>query len=310
MKRFSLLLLLVLAVFSSKAQRADTLFVDVDGAKLFTILTSPVEAVNPPLAIIIAGSGPTDHNGNQPLMENNGLLYLSNELVSNGIATFRFDKRGIARSYYEGLREADLTIDLYGTDVEALIDFARKIGYKDIYLLGHSEGSLLGLLAANHREVKGFVSICGAGNPIDITLKKQLQSNLPPAFYNQSLDIIEKLKQGEHVDNVPLQLASLFRPSIQNYMISWLKLNPSELVKNLPCPVLVVQGSKDIQVAPEEGEALVSALPRRTLVTIENMNHILKTIEGDLTENINSYSNPSLPVNPKLVKTIVNFIRK
>lgn len=310
MKKTLLFFLLILGGFLSKAQIVDTAYVDVDGVKLFTVLTSPTQTVNPPLAIIIAGSGPTDNNGNQPLMENNSLLFLSNELVSNGIATLRFDKRGIARSYYEGLKEADLTIDLYGTDVEALIDYARQKGYKDIYLLGHSEGSLLGLLAASNKEIKGFVSLCGAGNPIDVTLKKQLQSNLPPAFYNQSLEIIEKLKQGEYVENVPLQLASLFRPSVQHYMISWLKLNPAELIMNLHCPVLVIQGSKDIQVANEEGEALSSANPGSTLVTIENMNHIFKTIEGDLTENVNSYSNPSLPVNPKLVKTIVDFIRK
>lgn len=308
MKNLSLSFLLLMAVQCIAAQSPDTAYVQIEGVRLHTVLTIPNDAKEIPLAIIIAGSGPTDLNGNQIMMQNNSLRYLSDALVANDIATLRFDKRGIAGSSYEQFSESNLTIDRYAEDVNELIEYGRKCGYKDIYVVGHSEGSLVGLLALKEQQVSGFVSLCGAGNAADQILKKQLKTKLPDAIYNEAAGMIDSLKNEQTVHSVPPYFYSLFRPSVQPYMMSWFRYNPSELIAALNCPSLIVQAEKDIQVDMEEAQLLHAAAPGAALIVVHKMNHVLKTIAGDIAENWAAYSNPDLPVNEELVKSIVAFI--
>ena len=310
MKRLIFLAALLLYTSISVAQSADTLYIDADGVKLHAVLCKPGKAKKNSLAIIIAGSGPTDLNGNQKNMVNNSLLFLSDELVKNNIATVRFDKRGVAKSAYSGLDESLLTFERFADDVVVLIDYFKSIGYKKIYLIGHSEGSLLGLIAAQKRDVKGFVSLCGAGNPIDVVLRKQVKPQLPEAAYLQFNEILDSLKGGHMVKSVPPYLNSLFRQSVQPYMISWLRFDPAELVRSARTPILIIQGANDIQIDIQEAEALHAAIPDNKFMTISRMNHVLKTIEGDRKENIASYSNPNLPVNSQLIELLTGFISR
>lgn len=308
MKKSLLLSVFLLLAFIAKTQTTDTTFVQVDNTRIHTILSSPDKVLNPPLAIIIAGSGPTDLNGNQAKTKNNSLQYLSDALVRNNIATLRFDKRGVAKSIYPGISESDLSIDTYANDLTALINYSKQKGFADIYIIGHSQGSLIGLISVQNITISGFVSLCGAGNPADVLLKKQLQPKLPPAFYSQVESIIDSLKNGNTVKTVPPQLNSLFRPSLQPFLISWFKYNPSELIANLQCQILIVHGEKDIQMNIQEANLLKMAAPKSELVVVDQMNHILKNIDGDMQENIASYSNPDLPVHVELVQNIVEFI--
>lgn len=308
MKRLILYAVLFLHVILAKAQSADTVFVDVDGIKLHTVLCKPGKTNKTPLVIIIAGSGPTDLNGNQTKLLNNSLLYLSDELVKNNISTVRFDKRGIAKSAYAGFDESSLIFEQYANDVVTLIDYFKDKGFKDIYLIGHSEGSLVGLIAAKKRNVSGFVSLCGAGSPIDLVLRKQVKPQLPEPAYEQFGKILDSLKEGHLVKSVPPYLYSLFRPSVQPYMISWMSFDPANLINTSKMPVLIIQGASDIQIDIQEAETLYAANQENKYVTISKMNHVLKTIEGDRNENIASYSNPNLPINAELVKTLTEFI--
>ncbi len=313
MKKLVLAILAVLFYISNiKGQTAeikvDTLKIPVSGMSIHAVLSKPLNIDNPTIALIIGGSGPTDMNGNQPNMQNNSLKYLSDAFVKKNIATLRFDKRGIGKSSYPGFSEANLTIDQYAKDVTSIIEFLKQKGYSKIYVIGHSEGSLIGLIALQELKTDGFISIAGAGNSADIILKKQLKPKLPPDFYNSVELIIDSLKNGNEVQNVSPQLNMLFRASVQPYLISWFKYNPAELIKNINCPTLIVQGTKDIQVDSEEAQLLVQANKNAEFIEIENMNHILKTINGDVQENIQSYTNPSLGINMKLVNTLVNFI--
>lgn len=309
MYRFIFTITLFLIVNIAFSQTSDTLFVESDGLKLHTVLTTPEKANKRALAIIIAGSGPTDLNGNQQRAMNNSLLFLSDELVKNNIATVRFDKRGVAKSYYPGFSESTLRFENYADDIVSLVNFYSARGFKKIYLIGYSEGSLLGLIASQKSKIKGFVSLCGAGNPIDITLKNQLKPKLPPAMFSEAESIIDSLKSGFLVKKVSPQMNILFRPSVQPYMISWFKHDPAEYVKNLNVPLMIVQGEKDIQVDMHEAEILKNASQKSTFVIVKNMNHVLKTIQGDMNENVASYSNSTLPVNNELVTAIVNFIK-
>lgn len=292
------------------AQITDTAFIQIGNAKIHTVLTKPDNLNEAPLAIIIGGSGQTDMDGNQPSMKNNSLLYLSNALLANNIATLRFDKRGIAKSSYQGFNESDLNIELYATDVTSLIYHFKQKGFKNIYIIGHSEGSLIGLIAIQKINVNGFVSLCGAGNSADVILKEQLKPKLPPSLFNEVVIILDSLKNGQTVNNTPPQLNSLFRPSVQPYLISWFNYNPAELIKNIDYPTLIIHGEKDIQIELKEAEILHAAAANSQLTRIDNMNHVLKPISGDMQENIASYTNPDLQISQDLVKSIVEFIEK
>ncbi len=290
------------------AQKSDTLFVTIDGIKLHTVLTTPATSANVPLAIFIAGSGPTDLDGNNPAMKNNSLRYLSDALVAKNIATLRFDKYGIAKSADPAFDESKLTFDHYVNHVDALIGQMKAKGFTDIYLVGHSEGSLIGLAAIQKAKVKGFVSVAGAGFPADEILKTQLKPQLPPDMYNQTIGLIDSLKNGNQVTSAPEALYSLFRPSVQPYLISWFKYSPVELMSKVSCPTLIIQGDKDLQITITDAENLAKAAKNGKLVIVKEMNHVLKTVTGNAQENMASYSNPALPVNPELSKAIIDFV--
>ncbi|MBP0903564.1 alpha/beta hydrolase [Mariniflexile gromovii] len=274
-----------------------------------TLLIADTTQVTP-IVLIIAGSGPTDRNGNNPMMANNSLKMLAEGLAEHGIASLRFDKRGIAESKNAGEKETDLRFENYIDDVKAwcyLIEKDKR--FSNLIILGHSEGSLIGMIAAQENNANKFISLAGAGFPASDILRKQLKEQ-PGLVLPLSLPIIEKLEKGETVSNPPQMLNALFRPSVQPYLISWFKYNPQIEIAKLEIPVLIVQGTTDIQVSIEDAEKLHEANKMAKKVIIENMNHILKASEADRTKNIQTYSHPTLPLKAELIPTLVNFINQ
>lgn len=308
MKKLFLTVTGCVAVLLLNAQRIDTLTLKVNGTSIHSVLTQPQSKGNFPLAIFIAGSGPTDLDGNQPMMKNNSLKKLSEALISQNIATLRFDKYGIAKSADPLFDESKLTIDRYAKDVISLIGLMGQKGFKDIFIVGHSEGSLIGLMALQQVIVKGFISIAGVGVPADEILKTQLKSQLPPDLYSTVVILIDSLKNDCQVKSAPQTMYALFRPSVQPYLISWFNYSPTELISKINCPSLILQGDKDLQVGISDAQNLVNASKKGKLIIIKNMNHVLKTIEGDIQANYSSYTNPELPINPELSKEISDFI--
>ncbi len=281
-------------------------------SNLFGTLLVP-ETHNSTVALIIPGSGPTNRNGNSTITgDNNSLKYLAEDLAKNGIASLRIDKRGVGKSLMAMTKEEDLRFDTYINDV---IDWGYKIlndvRFKKLIVIGHSEGSLVGMSASKELEkelpLKAYISLAGAGFPIDEILTKQLKS-LSDSTQTELQQIFTKFKNGETVEKVSLPLFSLFRPSIQQYMISWIKHNPSEEIKLLATPILVINGTTDLQVGAENANNLHKSNPKSELVIIENMNHVLKKSSSDLTENRATYSNPDLRNIPELNEAIIKFI--
>jgi pimeloyl-ACP methyl ester carboxylesterase len=277
-----------------------------------SLLYSPSNPTKQRLLIIIAGSGPTDRNGNNPGgVSADSYKMLSGALAKEGIASYRYDKRGIGKSQYKDFSESALVFDDYVADLVNLIDFLRdSMGFRDIYLAGHSEGSLTGMLAARLRPVKGFVSLSGAGRPVDIIIDEQIEKQ--PEFVKKSIDsILSVLKTNQRVDSVPSYLTSLFRPSVQPYMISWLKYDPAREIKKLTIPILIIQGSCDVQVKTKDAEILHDASPGSLLDIIPGMTHTLKNAGENCTdENHKTYTDPTLPLNTKLVTDLVSFIKE
>jgi pimeloyl-ACP methyl ester carboxylesterase len=263
-----------------------------------------------PVVLIIAGSGPTDRNGNQTMMTNNSLKFLSNALLRNGIATLRFDKRGIAKSHITGEKEEDLRFEDYVNDVRLWIDrLDDDVRFSKIIVAGHSEGSLIGMLASkDNPKVKSYISIAGSALPADEILKEQME-NQPKQVKDLVLPLLEQLKRGERLSDVPQMLYALFRPSVQPYMISWFKYNPCDEIKKLTVPVLILQGNTDIQVSAGHADFLFTAKPDAKKVIIENMNHVLKNCPSmEQTNQMETYTNPDLPVKEELVSAITQFV--
>jgi uncharacterized protein len=264
------------------------------------------------IAFIISGSGPTDRDGNTvgSIGKNNSLLYLSNYLNKEGISTLRIDKRGVGVSTSSAIKEDDLRFSTYVEDVGHWIDFLKKRGYSKIVLIGHSEGALVATLAASSDSVIGLVSIAGAGRPASVVLKEQLQSNLPKELYTQAESIISSLEKGETVKNTPPELSSLFRSSVQPYLISWLKIDPAKAVSEVEVPILIVQGSTDLQISIEDAKLLHTGAKESELHIIQGMNHVLKAAEGNIDTQITSYIDPTLPLHKdlgaKVLKLIIN----
>ena len=303
-----ILLFLVIPFFSLSQEEEITLKTKTGDIKGSLLVPSNSEKAS--VVLIISGSGPTDRNGNNPNMTNNSLMMLANELKKNGIASLRFDKRGIGESSSSGMQESDLRFENYVNDVKAWVDLLKESNkFSKIIVLGHSEGSLIGMIASQKAEVEKFISVAGAGNSAGDIIREQLKAQ--PAFVlNQSLPIIEKLENGEREENVPQMLYALFRPSVQPYMISWFKYDPQIEIAKLNKPVLIVQGTTDIQVSVLDADKLASANNKAQKQIIEGMNHILKEAEMDRLKNIQTYSMPDLPLKKNLIEIIVKFIEE
>ncbi len=283
-----------------------------DGMKLKGTLLLPLleqkEAF--PIALIIAGSGPTDRNGNNPLMLNNSLKLVAEGLATAGIASLRYDKRGVGASRNNTISESELTMDTYADDVISWVEYINNDPrITDLTLIGHSEGARLALRAINNgADVEHVVLLAGAGRSLDVILKEQL-SDQPEQIKELSYAIIDTLKKGKTYDSVPVFLNSLFRHSVQPALIAEFQVKPSELATNVTIPMLIVQGTTDIQITIQDAKALSAANHDAELVIIENMNHVLKEcVSTDKQTQTSYYSNPNIPLHPKLMPVINNFI--
>jgi len=270
-----------------------------------TLLT-PKENSKSVLGIIIAGSGPTNRDGNQNFLKNNSLKKLAEGLSSQGVATFRYDKR-IVKQIRKGKVDNNMMFDDFVTDAISVIDyFKEKNNFSKIYVIGHSQGSLVGMLAAIDR-ADGFISLAGAGQSIDAVILEQIEKTAP-MYTEDSKKTFAILKLNKTTENYPPALASLFEITIQPFMSNWMQHDPQKIIKELNMPILLINGTKDLQVSVEEVNLLHKASSNAELIIIENMNHILFTIQGDDLENSKSYNEAFRQINPSVIEAIISFI--
>ena len=273
-----------------------------------TLRTPPIET-KVPLAIIIAGSGPTDRNGVA-----DSYKQLAEQLCKNDIATFSYDKRMIGKSKMD-LKEEDATLEVFVDDLCAWIKlFEADENYSEIVLIGHSEGGLLSLLAAqNMPSVKKVVSLSGAGRPLQEVLKEQLSAQMKgqTAALDQAFSYIDLLAKGEKIKDVAQPWYVLFRPSVQPFMISSFRYDPAKEITKLKAPVLIISGGTDIQISDEDAKKLSEASPSSKLVIIPEMNHTLKLCKSrDLSTQLKAYQDKTMPISTELVTEITTFIEK
>jgi pimeloyl-ACP methyl ester carboxylesterase len=315
MKQIQILLSAILFSFTSLFANENILF-DISAVELNTktgiiygTLLLPNNISNKvPVVILISGSGPTDRDGNNPVMKNNSLKQLAEALANNGIASVRYDKRGIGESVKAAKSESELRFEDYISDAIDWISFVKQNPkFSKVIIIGHSEGSLIGMNAAKY--ANGFVSISGAGSSADIILKEQLAQK-GKVVQDLCYPIIDSLKAGVMIKDVNPMLNSLFRLSVQPYMISWFKHDPQIDIKQLKYPCLILQGDNDLQVSINDAKLLSAAGNESRLLIVEKMNHVLKIIDkGDQSANIASYSNIAMPISAVLTDEIIKYIK-
>lgn len=312
MKKSSFFSVLLLLISLTAVGKSISLTLHTATGDVFGNLLVPDIGSKFPLVILISGSGPTDRDGNNQSMKNNSLLMLADSFQSAGIASFRFDKRGIGESADAMKKESDLRIEDFINDVKGWITLLSKDKrFTKIIVAGHSEGSLIGMVASqNEPGVKKFISISGAGQSADTLLKIQLKDQ-PGEIKKSIYQKLDSLKQRYTIPNVPSMYYALFRPSVQGYLISWFQYDPQIEIKKLTIPVLIIQGTTDVQVSVDQADRLAAAAVKSQKLIIENMNHVLKTCPTtDRATQIDTYNNPDLPLATGFMTEIIAFIKK
>ena len=274
--------------------------------KIYGTLTTPKQFSKIPVSLIIAGSGPTDRNCNNSMMKSDAYKKLAHELAEKNIASVRYDKRGISASAAAGLSESELRFENYVKDANDWIQLLKKDNrFSVITIIGHSEGSTIGMIAAKNADK--YISIAGPGQSADKVLKEQLGAQ-SKEIQEATFPIIESLANGKLVDTVTPDFNSLFRKSVQPYLISWFQYDPQLEIQKLNIPILIIQGTNDLQVSVDDAKRLSKANPKAQLLLIEKMNHIFRILDGNRQANIATYDQPNLPIAPELVKSISDFI--
>ena len=304
-----------LAVFATAVQAASSdlpIVLDTPTGQIAGSLLMPPAKGPVPVALIIAGSGPTDRNGNSRLLPgaNDSLLMLAQALADAGFATVRYDKRGIGASMAAAPPQADLRFEMYVDDASGWIaKLKRDARFSSIVVIGHSEGSLIGMLAAKQAKADAFVSVAGIARGAGQVMRMQLAGKLPPELSARNEAFLTALERGDTSVAAPNELASIYPESVKAYMASWFRYTGAERIAMLEVPVLIVQGTTDIQVRVSEAEGLKAALPRARLAVIAEMNHVLKIVPTGSATPLASYSDPALPLAPGLISVLLEFMR-
>jgi len=270
-----------------------------------------------PVVLLIPGSGPTDRDGNNPMgITAAPYRMLTEALAAKGVSSVRVDKRGMFGSKAAIADANKVAIADYAADVHTwAAKIGKQTGAKCVWVLGHSEGALVALVAAQQpRGICGVILASGAGRKLSDVIREQLRSNPANApVLDSAMSALDSLDRGKHVDvtNMNPALLALFRPQVQDYLIDMFRQDPAKLAESLSIPILIVQGERDIQTSVADAKALAAAQPKAKLVLIPAMNHVLKDVASDdRAANMATYSDSSLPVDSSAVGAIVDFVTR
>lgn len=256
---------------------------------------------NIPLIIWVHGSGVVDRNGNQP----NYIKQFRDAVNKENISFFSFDKRTANKNNSGYLLDTKFT-DL-ALDIDVIVNhFKKDKRFTKITLIGHSQGSLIAMLAS--KNIDKYISLAGAGETIDKTIVKQIGKN-NPTLGEAAQQQFDTLKAKGKIETINPFLISIFAKQNQEFLYEWMQINPTEEIKKITIPTLIINGDKDLQVKIEDAENLKNAKPNAELVIIKNMNHVLKNIEKE-EDNLASYYSANFPLSEKLITTIVEFVKK
>lgn len=293
---------------STTVQKTDFVY-KTQGGKLYGSFEVPKTDEPVPVVLIIAGSGPTDRNGNQDAVSSGTYKMIADSLKNAGIATLRYDKRGVGESAGAMKDESSMRFeDMVNDAAGILAELKNDKRFSSVFVLGHSEGSLVGMMAAAKEPVAGFISVAGLANPADKIIVRQIAAQSEELSLKAAF-ILDSLQNGKSITDPGGELSTLFRPSVQPYIKSWIKYDPQTEIRKLKVPVLIVQGTTDLQVPESEAITLREAYPNATLKIIKDMNHVLKNAPADRVKNMATYTMPHLPLAAGFSGTLTQFIK-
>jgi pimeloyl-ACP methyl ester carboxylesterase len=272
-----------------------------------------------PAFLIVPGSGPTDRDGNSPLgIAAAPYRMLAEALAERGYPSVRIDKRGMFGSEGAVSNPNDVTIASYGDDLLAWTAAIRERlpaedGTRCVIAIGHSEGGLVTLAAmARIPDACGLILIASIGRPLDQVMGEQLRANpAKPPFVLAAAAAPATLRRGERVDEGAISpaLRPLFAEEVQGFLIDSMSYDPMELAARVEVPMLVVQGTRDLQVSTADARMLADAAPDATIALLPDVNHVLKTVASeDPSANLATYADPILPLAPAVVDAVAQFV--
>lgn len=286
-----------------------------DGAqRLDGTLALPAQATGKvPVVLIIAGSGPTDRNGNSRLgLTSDVYRKLAWGLALRGIATVRYDKRGIGASTLTG-SWTDVTFDDFARDAATgAAQLAADPRFSRVVLVGHSEGASLATRAADlGAPVAGVVMLAGMGRPLTTVLREQVTPQLDSAQRAAFEATMAAYLADGPMPEVPAELGALFNASARRFLQTESALDPATMARQVKVPLLVIQGATDIQVSVRDAEALRAAHPGAEVHILPDANHLFVHVATrDRAAQLVTYNDPSLPLVPDLVPLVAAFVER
>ena len=316
MKKILLLSLVILLTIKAMAQGGSSdespiTYKNLSG-NINGTLTMPKNASGKvPVVLIVADSGPTDRNGNNEQTGLAGNMYklIAEGLGKNGIASVRYDKRMVGESKTANKIE-DLRFDDYVDDAVGLIDMLNDDQrFSKVIVLGHGEGALAGMLAARDQPAKAIISINATSEQGD-KLMTEIFKSKPQYLQDEFKTLLDSMKKGKTFDNVDLAMYPLVTTAKQRYLMSYFKYQPIRVIKAMKVPLLIIQGTTDVQTSVADADKLKKAKSDAVLITVKGMNHIMKEAPADKDQNMATYSNPNLPLKAELIPDLVDFVNK
>ncbi len=316
-KSLILILIFNLVSFGQTEITSEEILLKNDSIQLPGTLSYNKALKKQPLVIYLHGSGGVDRNGNQgAVYKANYIKQLSDSLVSKGIAFYRYDKRTSTISNLMQLRnmediKRELVFEKFVEDAKLAINkFKEDPRFSGITLIGHSQGSLVSMLASN-AGIEKFISLAGPSNTFDISLVKQYRQLFGDSIADATNNHFKELRATGHIKKVHPNpnIGIIFNPNHLPLIKSWVAYNPSEEIKKVKVPTMIINGTMDNQVFEEDAKALHKAKPDAEFLIIENMNHPLKIITT-AEDNQKSLFTPDYPLSEVLVTSITEFIKK
>jgi pimeloyl-ACP methyl ester carboxylesterase len=297
---------LALAGFCGTMANASAEETKVRIGNIDAVLTMPDGVDRPPVALLVAGSGSTDHDGNGPQAKPATLKKLSEQLAVRKIATLRYDKRGAPGWKPEFGKPEDFRFKDFVDDAAALVNYLRSSGkFSHLVVIGHSEGGLVAILTARKVPVDRLVLLVTAARRQGDLVKAQLErKQIPPDVLDPILKAIDSIMAGQIVDPPPKGLA--IAPSMQPSLASAFVEDPIDPLKSIDRPTLIVGGGHDLQVARLDFMALSAASPLAKTLWLPEMNHVLVDV-GDDDDNFAAYNQPERALDATMVDAVAAF---
>ena len=260
----------------------------------------------PPVALLIAGSGSTDHDGNGPQVKPATLKKLSDHWSRTRLRRCVTTSAAPAAGSRSSASPEDFRFKDFVGDAAALVAHLRADAkFSGVVVIGHSEGGLVGILTARRVPVDKLVLLAVAARKQGDLLKAQLEKKLPPDKFAAVAKAIDGIMAGEIVDPPPPGLA--IPPPLQPGIASAFSEDPIPPLQKIEEPILIVAGGKDNQLARLDFLALTTAAFAAKTLWVPEMNHVLVDV-SDEADDLAAYNQPERPLDADMIGAIADFI--